>query len=379
MIYTLVAWSMAALSWWLAAYGLVRHCRRTPAMAGPRLNEVVTIFKPLPRLGPAGASAGLREALLSFVRQLDDETELLLGLHEEDRATAQSWIGPLQAAAPGGRVRIFFRSGPHFRANAKISWLEWLAPHARGSWWLWSDADMVAPPGWFDGARRAALAWPHANLVTFPYFVKSPTHLQSSWDAAFVNAEMLPGACLMAVLGREVDFAFGAAMLFRRETFLGKTDWATLGSHLADDFAVGRALGQCRVALPALETLAEENTWWGALRHYQRWHKTIRWCQPAGYACQILINPLLGWLMGVVLHPAWPGMWLGLILQYCAEILVVLRLNRQAGGRRAPSFFSLCVFATWPGLRTAMWLVSWLPVGVRWRERTWRGLQRPDH
>jgi len=369
---------MAALVWWLMAYGLVHYCRRTPALAGPRLEEVITIFKPLPRLGSAGASEGLRAALLSFVRQLDDKTELLLGLHEEDRATAQAWVEPLQAAAPEGKVRIFFRTGPHIHTNAKISWLEWLAPHARGSWWLWSDADMVAPPGWLDQARRAALVWPNAHLVTFPYYVKSPAHLQSSWDAAFVNAEMLPGACLLAVLRREVNFAFGAAMLFRRETFLSRCNWAALGSHLADDYAVGHALGQCRVVLPALETLAEESTWWGALRHYQRWHKTIRWCQPVGYACQILINPLLGWFLAVVLFPTWPVAWVGFSLQYVAEVLVVLLLNRQAGDRSLPSFSSLALLATWPALRSAMWLVSWLPLGVRWREHTWHGLQQPD-
>ena len=236
----------------------------------------------------------------------------------------------------------------------------------------------MAPAGWLDEARRAALASPHANLVTFPYYVKSPTHLQSSWDAAFVNAEMLPGACLLVVLGREVDFAFGAAMLFRREIFLGKCDWTTLGSHLADDFAVGRTLGHCRVALPALETLAEENTWWGALRHYQRWHKTIRWCQPVGYACQILINPLLGWTVFVMIHPTLAAVWLGLLLQYGAEILAVVLLNRQASGRWFNSPLAFLMLATWPALRSVMWLVSWLPLGVRWRERTWRGLQKPD-
>ena len=114
---------MVALGWWLAAYGLMRRCRRTPALAGPQLTEVVTIFKPLPRLGPTGASEGLRAALHSFVRQLDDKTELLLGLHEEDRASAQGWLDRLLAAGPGGQVRVFFRTGPHVHANAKISWL----------------------------------------------------------------------------------------------------------------------------------------------------------------------------------------------------------------------------------------------------------------
>jgi hypothetical protein len=375
----LAGWSMVALSWWVASSWLVWRCRGAPLANGPRLAERITIFKPLPRLGSAGASARLREALHSFVRQLDGETELLLGLHEEDRAGAQPWLDPLLAAGPAGDVRVFYRTGEHNRANAKISWLEWLAPHARGPWWLWSDADIVAPAGWLEQARRTALAWPRANLVTFPYYVHCPTHPQSWWDAAFVNAEMLPGACLLVVLNREVDFAFGAAMLFRGEDFLSKCDWAELGRHLADDFAVGRLLGHCRVALPALETLAEESTWWGALRHYQRWHKTIRWCQPAGYAGQILINPLLGWFMAAMIFPTVAALWTGLLLQYLAETLVVLLLIRQASGQRFTSASSLLILATWPALRSGMWLISWLPIGVRWRERTWRGLQQPDH
>ncbi len=369
---------MAALCWWLAAYWLVQKCRRAPALTGTRLGEVITIFKPLPRLGPTGASAGLRAALHSFVRQLDSDTELLLGLHEEDRAAAQLWIAQLQQVGPAGSVRVFFRSGADAHANAKISWLEWLAPHARGPWWLWSDADIVAPAGWLEQARRAALKLPHANLVTFPYYVQEPTHPRGWWDAAFVNAEMLPGACLQVVLCREVNFAFGAAMLFRRDVFLSKCDWATLGRHLADDFAVGHTLGQCRVALPALATLAEESTWWGAVRHYQRWHKTIRWCQPLGYAGQIFINPLLGWFVAVLIFPHLSTAWLGLLLQYCAEMSAVVMLDWQASGRRLLSPAAYLMLATWPALRTAMWLVSWLPVGVRWRERVWRGLLQPE-
>jgi hypothetical protein len=370
---------MAALCWWLAAYWLVGKCRRTPPLDCPRLGEMITIFKPLPRLGPTGASSELCAALHSFVRQLDNDTELLLGVHEEDRVAAQPWITQLQTVGPIGNVRVFFRTGADVHANAKISWLEWLAPHARGPWWLWSDADIVAPVGWLTEARRAAFNLSHANLVTFPYYVQAPTNPLGWWDAAFVNAEMLPGASLQVVLGHEVNFAFGAAMLFRRDIFLSKCDWAALGRQLADDFAVGQALGRCRVAFPALETLAEESTWWGALRHYQRWHKTIRWCQPLGYAGQLLLNPLLGWFAAVMFFPSHTVAWLGLLLQYSLEIVVVVMLDRQASVRRLLSPRALIMFATWPALHSVMWLVSWLPIGVHWRGRTWRGLQQPTH
>jgi ceramide glucosyltransferase len=377
IIYLLAAWSMAALGWWLAAWWLVRGHRFVRAPEGPRLEEVITIFKPLPRLGPGGAHAGLRAALASFAAQLDAQTEMLVGVHEADRAVAQSWLDELQALAPAGCVRLFFRAEADAHANPKIAWQAWLAPHARGAWWLWSDADIAAPPGWLEQARRAALAFPRANLVTFPYHVRRPAHDQGWWDAAFVNAEILPGACLMHALGREVDFAFGAAMLFRSEDFLRKCDWAALGRNLADDFAVGQLLQPCHISFPALETLAEENSWRGALRHYQRWHKTIRWCQPSGYAAQILINPLLGWLLAALIFPATAVIWIGLALQYVGETCAILALTRQAAGH-LPRGKPLLALAAWPALRSAMWVASWLPIGVRWRDRHWNGPQSTE-
>jgi hypothetical protein len=115
------------------------------------------------------------------------------------------------------------------------------------------------------------------------------------------------------------------------------------------------------------------------LRHYQRWHKTIRWCQPVGYASQIIINPLLGWFAAGLIFPNLATVWLGLLLQYGVEVLAVLLLARRSRPRSFPAAVPLLALALWPALRTATWLASWLPIPVRWRDRHWQGLQQSNH
>jgi ceramide glucosyltransferase len=311
--------------------------------------------------------------LASFATQLDGNSELLLGVHADDAVRLQPWLETLATLSSPGSLRILARADPDAHANPKISWLAWLAPHARGEVWLWSDVDIVAPPGWLAQARTVFAQAPD-RLVTFPYYVRQPIHPQGWWDAAFVNAEMLPGASLIARLNRPVDFAFGAAMLFRREDFISRCHWNTLGAHLADDFALGQSLKPCRVSLPALETLAEESTWRGAFRHYQRWHKTVRWCQPLGYAAQLAILPLAGWLACLMANPGWLMAWIGFLVQYLIEFTIIITISRKTCA--TIKVHDSWPLLAWPGLRLLMWIASWLPFGVRWRQHTWSGLHK---
>jgi ceramide glucosyltransferase len=186
---------------------------------------------------------------------------------------------------------------------------------------------------------------------------------------------MLPGASLIARMDRPVDFAFGAAMLFRREAFVSRCDWNALGANLADDFALGQSMKPCRVSLPALETLAEESTWCGAFRHYQRWHKTVRWCQPLGYAAQLSIIPLIGWLVAMVVNPHWLPACIGFLVQYFIEFAIIVAISRKTGA--AIKARDALALLAWPGLRALMWIASWLPFAVHWRQQAWTGLREP--
>jgi Glycosyl transferase family 21 len=374
----LLGWSAAALAWWGLAWLLIRRCLRAPVVpAGPTLKESLTIFKPLPQLRPGGLTPRLRAALTSFVNQLDDNSEMLLGVHEADRAQVHPWFEELLATVPAGRLRVLYRAEPDACANPKIAWLSWLAPQAGGQWWLWSDADIVAPPHWLAGARERMAVIGEARLLTFPYYVQQPDHPAGWWDAAFINAEMLPGASLFVALRRPADFAFGAAMLFRAADFQARGDWADLGRYLADDFAIGQLMRPCRISLPPLETLAQESSWREALRHYFRWHKTVRWCQPLGYlGLQLLTTPLLGWLGYALAHPRSGVGWSALAGQVLVELAVITRLSRLTGADwvRGRGWTPL---AAWPLLRSAVGLAVWLPIPVGWNHTRWRGLTHP--
>jgi len=67
--------------------------------------------------------------------------------------------------------------------------------------------------------------------------------------------------------------------------------------------------------------LLAESTWRDAIEHYFRWKKTVRWCQPAGFAGLIIIQPMLGWLVAVLLHPLSAVAWLGLAATGQVEVL----------------------------------------------------------
>jgi len=67
-----------------------------------------------------------------------------------------------------------------------------------------------------------------------------------------------------------------------------------------------------KVSETTVMTFAAESTWRDAIEHYFRGKKTVRWCQPAGFAGLIIIQPMLGWLVAVLLHPLSAVAWLGL-------------------------------------------------------------------
>ncbi len=95
-------------------------------------------------------------------------------------------------------ARILIRTlpPPLPEANPKIAKLEALAPMALGQFWLWSDADIIAPPGLLKQLQRE-LADSGAGGVTSAYAVRSPARAAGMLDAFFVNLEFLPGALLL--------------------------------------------------------------------------------------------------------------------------------------------------------------------------------------
>jgi len=277
------------------------------------------------------------------------------------------------AAYPRARVVVVRRTEADTLANPKIAWEKILVPQATGQLWLWSDADIVAPPE-FLARARVEFETCGAEMLTFPYAIRGLPHQPAILDALFVNLEFYPGVLFLRRLG-PVNFGLGAAMLFSRDSFLGKVDWQDLGSALADDFMLGQMLQPVRLGSTTLETVADVTDWSAAFGHYFRWKKTVYWCQPAGFAAQVLVMPLLGWIGLVACHISNIWAWVGLVGMVQADVLFAILICR-AIGCPLPNRSWLAIEA-WSLSRIFFWIICWFPGRVRWREKCWSNLKQP--
>lgn len=364
----LLGWSGAGLAWWLISVWLVVTAPRLTSSPSPaRGRKSLTVFKPLPPLEGRGLQIEAR-GLESFISQLDETSELLLGVHEDDAATVLPFVERMRASYPHARVIVVRRSEPDSLANPKIAWQKLLVPRATGELWLWSDADIVAPPGFLQRARMEFEA-AGTELLTFPYAIRTLPHRPAILDALFVNTEFYPGVLLLQK-GGTVDFGLGAGMLFSRESFLRKANWDDLGASLADDFVLGQTLKPVRLSRFTLETVADATGWRAAVSHYFRWKKTVCWCRPGGFAAQILIMPLLGWIIWALVNPMNPDAWLGLLIMMQLDVVFAAWICHWIGCRL--SFSTLLAVEAWSLLRVLFWLRCWLPGRVKWRNQSWR-------
>jgi ceramide glucosyltransferase len=233
--------------------------------------------------------------------------------------------------------------------------------------------DIVAPPGFLD-VMRQELADDTTGLVTCPYVVRNIESIPMVLEALFANVEFYPGV-LFCRRTNVVQFGLGAGMMFPAARFRERVKWESLGARLADDNAMGRALAPIKVSRVTLETQASESSWRGALQHYRRWQKTVRWCSPSGYAGLVVIVPMLGWLGAVLTHPGCAAAWLGLIVTSQIEILAAVMLFWLVGCELRP-WWGACLWAL--VLRPVTWLSCWAPwpVVFRSQNRKWWNLYR---
>jgi len=256
----LILWSGCGLLWWVISWRLVvtapKAITNMPGLGGKKIS--LTIFKPLPPLEKRGLVIEAR-GLESFISQMDQDSELLLGVHEPDWPLVAPFVQEMQSSYPDSRVTVVRRSESDLFSNPKIAWQKILVPLAKGELWLWSDADIVVPPGFL---QRAVTEYEScgAQMLTFPYAIRSLPHPPALLDALFVNAEFYPGVLLLRRFGF-VHFGLGAAMLFSRESFLRLVNWEKLGASLADDYVLGQMLHPVQISDLTLETVADATEW----------------------------------------------------------------------------------------------------------------------
>lgn len=374
----MIGWSLLAFCWWGITLWLVsreRHKQRalkTKVIRAVQQNRpTLSIFKPIPSLHGDQPSPQLVGALESFVSQLTADAEMLLGIEETEAVTWESVIRKWRQVYPEARLNVIMAPRPAQFHSPKVSWFHHLARFAESEIWLWSDADIVAPAGSLD-AMRHELSESGAGMLTCPYVVRNIGPAPMMLEGLFVNMEFYPGVLFCREMG-PVRFGLGPAMMFSAARFRERAQWENLGVRMADDNALGRALAPVKVSETTVVTFAAESTWRDAVEHYFRWQKTVRWCQPAGFAGLIIIQPMLGWLAAVLLHPANPIAWLGLAATGQVEVLTAMTLFWLIGCELR----SWWVVSLWSLLlRPLTWVACWMPwpVVFRSQKRKWWSL-----
>ena len=374
----LTGWTGLAATWWATAVVLVARRRavqgpfangRMPATASlpsvggtaSPLSPSLSIFKPLPPLR-GSSPAVLAAAIETFICQLDDSAELLLGIEEQDGPVWKKVIKAWEQKYPQAQVRYVCQPRPLDLVSPKVSWHRVLSQYAQGEFWLWSDADIVAPATLLTTLRQEQ----NGGLVTCLYVVRHVEVAPQWLEALFVNVEIFPGVLACERAGA-VRFAFGAGLLFRAADFRARVGWEAV-SRMAEDCVMGQRLSPVRISTVTVETLAAERHWRDAVRHYLRWQKTVRWNRPGGFAGLLLIMPVWGWIL--------VGSWPGLLATLFLEGVAAGWLCRQAGCRIRRAH--LWVLPVWSLLRPLIWLLCWLPIPVVFQsqQRLWWSLKR---
>ncbi|HXI83477.1 MAG TPA: glycosyltransferase family 2 protein [Verrucomicrobiae bacterium] len=374
----LISWSLLAFCWWGIALWLVfRERRKTCSQktggsdAVQQNRPTLSIFKPIPSLHGAAPSSQLVGALESFVSQLTADTEMLLGIEDTEALSWEPVIAKWRQTYTEAKLNVIVAPRPAQFRSPKVSWFHHLARYADGEVWLWSDADIVAPARSLDAMRRE-FSESDAGMLTSPYVVRNAGSAPMMLEALFANMEFYPGVLFCRQMG-PVRFGLGPAMMFSAARFRERAQWEKLGARMADDNALGRALAPVKISETTVATFAAESTWRDAVQHYFRWKKTVRWCQPAGFAGLIIIQPTLGWLLAILMHPLSAVAWLGFVATGQVEVLTAATLFWLIG----------CELRSWSAvilwsllLRPLTWVACWMPwpVVFRSQKRKWWSL-----
>jgi ceramide glucosyltransferase len=331
--------------------------RATP----PRLASArgVTILKPL-----CGAEPDLEANLASFcVQAYPGPIQIVLGIGDvADPAVAI--VRRLIARFPGADIGLVV--GSHTQgANRKIANLINMEPHCRHDVIVLSDSDIKVAPEYLRHVV-AALDQPGVGLVTCLYRGTSDGGLLSRLAAMAIDHHFLPNVLAGMRLGLATP-CFGSTIALRRETLDRIGGLGRFANHLADDYAVGKAVRGLGlgVAVPPMivDHVCSEQAWSGLVHHEVRWARTIRLIDPAGHAGSIVTHPLPFALAAAALSgSSASGLGIIALAIVCRALgpVQIERMHGKGGG-------SLWLIPLRDLLSFAIFLASFLPGPVTWR------------
>lgn len=346
----LAACSLYYLAAILAAVSF--HPRRRSDFTPP-----ASILKPIRGLDPQ-----FYACLRSHAAQDYPEFEILFAVRDPNDPAAAD-VRRLTAEFPRRRIELFVTDvdlGP----NEKVNSLERLRRECRHDVLVIDDSDILVGP---DYLRRvvAPLSDPGVGLVTCLYRGVPGGGLPSLLEALWIATDFQPSVLVARMLG--IRFALGATMAVRRQQLDEVGGFAALAEFLADDYQLGKRLGdrgyEIAVSDTVVETMLPRQNWRTAWRHRLRWARTLRVCRPAGYAGMLVTFAIPISAAALVVAPStWPGVAVCLVFRLGAALAVGLARLRDPVVLRYFWLMPLTDLLTF-----ALWLGSFLRRQIDWR------------
>ena len=330
----------------------------------------ISILKPV-----AGADPGFYENIRRHAQQEYPNFELLFGAADSNDPALEA-IGRLAREFPHLRIEAFVcecsRPGNH-----KVQRLERLEREARFEFLLVNDSDIRVERSYLRDVVQPFLdpeTGARVGLVSCPYRARPGAALASLTEALTVSAEF-QGQILLSRLLKQVDFALGATMLFRRRDLERSGGFRALVPYLADDYRLGNRIQKLGLDLVisthAVEIVLGADRWREAWRRQLRWSRTIRACRPGGHFGLLFTQASL-WSMLCLAAAAASGSSAILMAVPSAALLLRLFAAWLVGWRclGSPVVASrLYWMFVADGLAVAAWCGSFFTRRVYWRNR----------
>jgi ceramide glucosyltransferase len=250
--------------------------------------EPATFLPPVSILKPLhGTEPGMERNLETFFEQDYPDFELLFcARHETDEGLRLA--RKVGERYPGVKARYVTCGEPQPRFhNAKVYSLAKMDSVAVNDDFVTSDADVRVGPKYLQRMVQnlrdpeVGLAWPLYIGTAHP-----EAGLPSRLDAVGKSVEMTSGA-LVADMLAGTDFALGATMAVRRESFQRVGGFGELGQFYADDFVLGNRLAaqgvKVRMATHVIRLMVQDSPFSLSFRNQLRWMQSTRRSRPWGH------------------------------------------------------------------------------------------------
>jgi ceramide glucosyltransferase len=343
----------------LGAAWAARWFIRQPATTPPTSWPGVSILKPL-----YGAEAQLSENIETYVHQdYPGKIQFVFGVQDPaDRAIPV--VKSLIERYPQLDLHLVVNGAAH-GANRKVSNLINMGQVARHPLIVMADSDVAVGPNYLR-TLVGALAQPGVGVVTCLYRGLPSGGFWAQLSSMAVHDHFLPGTILGLALGLARP-CVGATIALSRETLARIGGFKAVANHLADDYAISKAVRQAGLRVVVSPMLVahtfEEKSLSDVIRHELRWARTIFTVDPVGYIGSSVTHALPLAVIGAAIR-GFDGWGLAAILSALAcRLFLKDRLAREF---ELPNPGYALLFAR-DMLSFAIYFGSFLSPRVSWR------------